>query len=84
MLSEVELETTVLEKGNTKTYFIFAVIGSFGTIVISIIFFALRKRFALIITIFQESGKAMGNMTILLFQPMLVRRKELFNNYNKV
>lgn len=83
MLTEVELEAAVSENRKIKTYFIFALIGSFVTILISIFLFVLRKRIDLMITIFEESGKAICNMTILFFQPMLVRTKEQPNNYNK-
>lgn len=61
------------DRRKTRIYLILAIIASVVTIVISTILFALRKRIELLVKLFEESGKAIGDMPFLLIQPILVR-----------
>ncbi|XP_057661357.1 choline transporter-like protein 1 isoform X2 [Diorhabda carinulata] len=55
----------------TNTYLVFAILTTIATVIISLIIFVMRKRIELVVQLFEESGKAIAAMPILLFQPIL-------------
>ncbi|XP_056632052.1 choline transporter-like protein 1 [Diorhabda sublineata] len=55
----------------TYTYLVFAILTTIATVIISLIIFVMRKRIELVVQLFEESGKAIAAMPILLFQPIL-------------
>lgn len=55
-----------------KTYLISAIIATIVAIIITIIIIAMRKRIKLVIELFKEAGKAISDMPLLLFEPLLV------------
>lgn len=56
----------------TKLYLVSAIIATVATIMISLIILVMRKRVKLVIQLFKEAGKAINDMTMLLFEPLLV------------
>lgn len=54
------------------TYLVAAIISTIGTVVISLVIFVMRKRVKLVIQLFREAGKALTDMPMLLFEPLLV------------
>lgn len=57
------------------TYLVAAIIATIATIIISLVIFVMRKRVKLVIQLFKEAGKALTDMPMLLFEPLLVKRK---------
>ncbi|XP_037042642.1 choline transporter-like protein 1 [Bradysia coprophila] len=58
-------------KRRTNSFLAFAIIATIATIVISLVVLVLRKRIQLVIALFKEAGKALGNMPLLLLEPIL-------------
>lgn len=56
----------------TKLYLVSAIIATVATIMISLIILVMRKRVKLVIQLFKEAGKAITDMPMLLFEPLLV------------
>nr|CAD7453294.1 unnamed protein product [Timema tahoe] len=56
------------------TYFVAAIIATIITVIVLLVILVMRKRIALVITLFKEAGKAIHNMPLLLFEPFLVTR----------
>ena len=54
-----------------------AIFASIITLIILVVLLILRKRIALVVTLFHEAGKALHAMPYLVFVPLLVR--VLFN-----
>lgn len=55
-----------------QTYLISAIISTIVTVIISLIIIFMRKRVRLVIELFKEAGKAISDMPLLLFEPLLV------------
>lgn len=66
-------------KRRTQSFLAFAIITTIVTIAICLIIFALRKRINLVIELFKEAGKAVSDMPILLFEPVLVKNENSLN-----
>ncbi|KAK3925681.1 Choline transporter-like protein 1 [Frankliniella fusca] len=49
----------------------YAIIATVATVVIMLVVLVMRKRIQLVVQLFREAGKAVANMPILLFQPIL-------------
>nr|CAD7256283.1 unnamed protein product [Timema shepardi] len=56
------------------TYLVAAIIATIITVIVLLVILVMRKRIALVITLFKEAGKAIQNMPFLLFEPFLVTR----------
>ncbi|CAG2057875.1 unnamed protein product [Timema podura] len=56
------------------TYLVAAIIATIITVIVLLVILVMRKRIALVITLFKEAGKAIHNMPLLLFEPFLVTR----------
>lgn len=54
------------------TYLIAAILSTLATFFISLVIFVMRKRVKLVIQLFIEAGKALTDMPLLLFEPILV------------
>lgn len=54
------------------TYLIAAVLSTCVTVVITLVIFVMRKRVRLVIQLFKEAGKALTDMPMLLFEPLVV------------
>lgn len=54
------------------TYLIAAILSTIATVAISMVIFVMRKRVKLVIQLFIEAGKALTEMPLLLFEPVLV------------
>nr|CAD7403400.1 unnamed protein product [Timema poppensis] len=69
--------STVNEEVNQRTvitYLVAAIIATIITVIVLLVILVMRKRIALVITLFKEAGKAIQNMPFLLFEPFLVTR----------
>lgn len=55
-----------------NTYLAAAIIATCFTIIIAFILIIMRKRIKLVVELFKEAGKALTDMPILLFEPLLV------------
>lgn len=64
--------TDTIGKRRTNSFLAFAIIATIATVVISLVVLVLRKRIQLVIALFKEAGKALGNMPLLLLEPVLV------------
>nr|CAD7394408.1 unnamed protein product [Timema cristinae] len=53
------------------TYLVAAIIATIITVIVLLVILVMRKRIALVITLFKEAGKAIQNMPLLLFEPFL-------------
>ncbi|XP_074034982.1 choline transporter-like protein 1 [Leptinotarsa decemlineata] len=54
-----------------SAYFVFAIIATIVTLVICLIIFVMRNRIRLVVQLFEESGKAIAAMPLLLLEPIL-------------
>lgn len=61
-----------VDSRKAQTYLAFAILSTVVTLIIILIIFVMRKRIQLVVQLFEESGKAIAVMPILLFQPILV------------
>lgn len=59
-------------KRRVQTLLGYAIAATIVTIMICLVILALRKRIRLVIQLFREAGKALTNMPLLLFEPILV------------
>lgn len=64
--------TDTIGQRRTNSFLAFAIIATLATIVICLVVLVLRKRIQLVIALFKEAGKALGNMPLLLLEPILV------------
>lgn len=55
-----------------NTYLIAAIIATVLAVIIILVIIAMRKRIKLVIELFKEAGKAISDMPLLLFEPLLV------------
>ncbi|KAG5673587.1 hypothetical protein PVAND_003622 [Polypedilum vanderplanki] len=53
------------------TYLISSIIATIVTVLIALLIFVMRKRIDLVIQLFSEAGKAIADMPMLLFEPLL-------------
>ncbi|CAH1108165.1 unnamed protein product [Psylliodes chrysocephalus] len=60
-----------VDSEKTDTYLVFAILATIATVVICLIIFVMRSRIKLVVQLFEESGKAITAMPILLFEPIL-------------
>lgn len=65
-------------KRRISTLLVLAIIATIVTIGVSLMILVLRKRIQLVIRLFQEAGKVVTKMPLLLFEPILVRTIETF------
>ena len=56
-----------------NTYMIAAIIATIVAVIITLVIILMRKRIKLVIELFKEAGKAISDMPLLLFEPILVR-----------
>lgn len=56
-----------------KTYLIAAILVTIVTVIMSLVIIVMRKRVKLVIELFKEAGKAISDMPLILFEPLLVR-----------
>ncbi|XP_033112435.1 choline transporter-like protein 1 [Anneissia japonica] len=69
-LDEIPVEEQLdSDKKNVKTMLIYASVVSGVTVILLLILFVMRKRIALVVALFKESGKAIGAIPLLLLQP---------------
>lgn len=61
-----------------NTYLVAALIATFTAIIVSLVVFVMRKRVKLVIELFKEAGKAISDMPMLLFEPLLVSLSQTF------
>jgi solute carrier family 44 protein 1 (choline transporter-like protein) len=54
------------------TYLVSAIIATCITVVILFMLLIMRKRIKLVVELFKEAGKALSDMPVLLFEPLLV------------
>lgn len=73
--NEEEEELTSADNNDYMTYFGFAIGSTVVTVLVIIMVIALRKRVKLVIQLFKEAGKAILSMPLLLFEPIIVRKK---------
>lgn len=64
--------TDTIGQRRTTSFLAFAIIATIATIIICLVVLVLRKRIKLVIALFKEAGKALGNMPLLLLEPILV------------
>lgn len=62
-----------LSKDRNSANLAYAIIGTIFTIIVCLVIFVMRKRIKLVIQLFEEAGKAITNMPLLLLEPILVR-----------
>ncbi|CAG9840523.1 unnamed protein product [Diabrotica balteata] len=55
----------------SDTYLVFAILATIVTVIISLIIFVMRNRIKLVVQLFEEAGKAIAAMPILLLEPIL-------------
>lgn len=55
-----------------NTYLSFATIATFLTVFVYLLVLIMRKRIKLVVQLFEEAGKAIINMPVLLIEPLLV------------
>ncbi|XP_050517151.1 choline transporter-like protein 1 isoform X1 [Diabrotica virgifera virgifera] len=55
----------------SNTYLAFAILATIATVIISLIIFVMRNRIKLVVQLFEEAGKAIAAMPILLLEPVL-------------
>lgn len=67
-----EAERLESQKENVQWYFYGAIVVSIVGGVILLVLLVLRKRLALVIALFQEAGRALRRMPLLLFFPLVV------------
>lgn len=60
-----------IDARKTDSYLVFAILATIVTVVISLIILVMRNRIQLVVQLFEEAGKAVAAMPILLFQPIL-------------
>ncbi|XP_018567705.1 choline transporter-like protein 1 [Anoplophora glabripennis] len=60
-----------VDSRKTQTYLVFAIVATVVTAVIILIIFVMRKRIKLVVQLFEEAGKALAVMPVLLFEPIL-------------
>ncbi|CAH1976482.1 unnamed protein product [Acanthoscelides obtectus] len=60
-----------LDERNSTTFLVFAIISSVLTVIVVLIIVVMRKRINLVIKLFEEAGKAIAAMPILLLQPVM-------------
>ncbi|XP_025829941.1 choline transporter-like protein 1 [Agrilus planipennis] len=68
------IDTSILAQldiHKTVGYLTFAIIATIITVCILLVILVMRKRIDLVIQLFKESGKALGAMPLLLFEPLL-------------
>ncbi|XP_071964392.1 choline transporter-like protein 1 [Antedon mediterranea] len=69
-LDEIPVEEQLdSDKQNVKTMLIYASVTSGVTVILLLLLFVMRKRIALVVALFKESGKAIGAIPLLLLQP---------------
>lgn len=56
-----------------QMYLAYAIAATILTTIICLVIFVLRKRIRLVIQLFKEAGKALIDMPLLLFEPILVK-----------
>lgn len=61
-----------IDSRKTQTYLAFAILATVVTTVIILIIFVMRKRIKLVVQLFEEAGKSLAVMPVLLFEPFLV------------
>ncbi|CAG9855650.1 unnamed protein product [Phyllotreta striolata] len=64
LIPDVDTETS-------HTYLVFAILSTIATVIICLIIFVMRNRIKLVVQLFEESGKAIAAMPVLLFEPVL-------------
>jgi solute carrier family 44 protein 1 (choline transporter-like protein) len=57
------------------TYLVASIVATCVTILIGLVIFVMRKRVKLVIQLFTEAGKAIADMPMLLFEPLLVSKE---------
>lgn len=87
MDEQPENQIPVVDSRKIYTYLAFAIIASIITTMVLLLIFVMRKRIQLVIVLFKEAGKALAEMPLLLFEPILVQHKkprklDLKNNNN--
>lgn len=65
------VKSNSVEETNATTNLIYAIVATIVTIIIALILFGLRKNIQLVAQLFEESGKAIQAMPLLLFQPFV-------------
>ncbi|VEN54101.1 unnamed protein product [Callosobruchus maculatus] len=60
-----------LDERNSTTFLVFAIASSVITVIVLLIIIVMRKRINLVIKLFEEAGKAIAAMPMLLFQPIV-------------
>lgn len=54
------------------TYLVAAIVATCITVIIALMLLIMRKRIKLVVELFKEAGKALSDMPVLLFEPLLV------------
>lgn len=57
-----------------NTYLAAAIIATCITVLIALMLIVMRKRIKLVVELFKEAGKALADMPVLLFEPLLVSK----------
>jgi solute carrier family 44 (choline transporter-like protein), member 1 len=60
------------DSGRAMTYLVAAIIATVVSVAITLVIIVMRKRVKLVIELFREAGKALSDMPLLLFEPLLV------------
>lgn len=74
--------TDAIGQRRTNSFLAFAIIATIVTIIIGLVVLVLRKRIQLVIALFKEAGKALGNMPLLLLEPILVIDQTLDSTFH--
>lgn len=61
-----------VDSRKTETYLGFAIAATIVSIMVVLVIFVMRKRIKLVVQLFEESGKALTAMPLLLIEPILV------------
>lgn len=61
------------DTGRARTYLIASIVATVVVVLITVLIIVMRKRVRLVIELFREAGKAIADMPLLLFEPLLVR-----------
>lgn len=66
-------EISDVDSSDKDTYFYIAVLATVITVAALLVLFAVRKYIKLVVQLFEEAAKALMCMTLLIFEPILVR-----------
>jgi solute carrier family 44 (choline transporter-like protein), member 1 len=72
------------DQDRESTYLISAIVSTVVTILIFLLIVVMRKRVKLVIELFKEAGKAISDMPLLLFEPLLVSGHSKIEHFVRV